>query len=859
MYGVCTLALALLAASALAIGDDESIMYGIQTDVLKPGTTEEYVRYAFPLNNTTLLSSFTVCIRTKIIQYREVVPIFSYAFSDRADNALMMFQSRAQLDYYINDQKVSSGLNLRLDDRLFVWHLYCMVITHPAYWIYVDGKLLKEDRLTTPSTDIPLNGTLYIGQEQDRYDGGTDPDQTLSGFAAQFNFWDYVLEERTIKNLAGCLENLRGNVLSSDFATFDQPGVTSEIVPLQSLCTEEPMFVVFPLRRQVTGARIFCGILDGMFFVPEDEKTNNRLHEESNMFTEVCDFKSYRRLLLAGTDEEQEGVWVNFNTGKRLEFTSWFDGEPNNGKNDNCVVLRNDLPQWGDINCEYSNCFSCGMSSKNYFFIRGLCKPDEHRIRFIMDGYVNDRPYFRGYYGMAIFNVGEGTWVFKDTMANLTLATMTMEQPEEYPLGRTVWDVLEPFCDFAVGDKLRLGLSPCTIEEFMCSDGSCVPRNVRCNLREDCVDGSDENDCGIVLFSGRYASHRPPPGRTYREVLYIQPHVHIVRFSKIDDINLAFYMEFEVHLTWTDRNLKFKNIKEEEDKNKLSTEEVDSIWTPEIEFLNVNDGLLKKLKSNVYARQTGEAEPPDFNDAMMETVYLPNNVALVSKTFYSASFSCNFYLFSYPFDTQMCSVLIELDSADTSVVNFINESVIYTGLMTLPKYDIQKITSNLSVNSDYAVLEVEFTLERRWSLLVLTIFIPTILLLGIGYVTLFIRLAEFEVRAVMTLTTLLVLYTLFNQVSSDLPDTAYIKMIDTWFFFCIFLIFAVNVLHVLVEHLPATENNIIKISPNSDNVRVSKLRKVTGPWTMRTMRVIAFPIVVFVFNLVFWLTILAVG
>ncbi|XP_070001308.1 glutamate-gated chloride channel [Penaeus vannamei] len=472
-----------------------------------------------------------------------------------------------------------------------------------------------------------------------------------------------------------------------------------------------------------------------------------------------------------------------------------------------------------------------------------------------MDGYVNTRPYFRGYYGMAIFNVGEGTWVLKDTMANLTLATMTMEQPEEYPLGRTVWDVLEPFCDFAVGDKINLGLSSCTIEEFMCSDGSCVPRNVRCNLREDCVDGSDENDCGIVLFSGRYASHRPPPGRTYREVLYIQPHVHIVRFSKIDDINLAFYMEFEVHLTWTDRNLKFKNIKEEEDKNKLSTEEVASIWTPEIEFLNVNDGLLKKLKSNVYARQTGEAEPPDFNDAMMETIYLPSSVALVSKTFYSASFSCNFYLFSYPFDTQMCSVLIELDSADTSVVNFINDSVIYSGLMTLPKYDITEIISQLAKKSDYAVTKVKFALERRWSLLVLTIFIPTILLLGIGYVTLFIRLAEFDVRTVMTLTTLLVLYTLFNQVSSDLPDTAYIKMIDMWFFFCIFLIFAVNILHVLVEHLPSGETNVFKISSNAENTLVSKLRKVTGPWTMKTVRVLVFPVVVFVFNLVFWLTI----
>nr|XP_027239125.1 glycine receptor subunit alpha-2-like [Penaeus vannamei] len=119
---------------------------------------------------------------------------------------------------------------------------------------------------------------------------------------------------------------------------------------------------------------------------------------------------------------------------------------------------------------------------------------------------------------------------------------------------------------------------------------------------------------------------------------------------------------------------------------------------------------------------------------------------------------------------------------------------------------------------------VKFALERRWSLLVLTIFIPTILLLGIGYVTLFIRLAEFDVRTVMTLTTLLVLYTLFNQVSSDLPDTAYIKMIDMWFFFCIFLIFAVNILHVLVEHLPSGETNVFKISSNAENNLVSKLR-----------------------------------
>ncbi|XP_063865337.1 uncharacterized protein LOC135103173 [Scylla paramamosain] len=72
----------------------------------------------------------------------------------------------------------------------------------------------------------------------------------------------------------------------------------------------------------------------------------------------------------------------------------------------------------------------------------------------------------------------------------------------------------------------------------------------------------------------------------------------------------------------------------------------------------------------------------------------------------------------------------------------------------------------------------------------------------IGYTTLFVRLQLLQVRAIMTLTTLLVLYTLFSQVSAKLPDTAYIKMVDMWFFFCIFVIFAIIVVHLLTECLP---------------------------------------------------------
>lgn len=65
----------------------------------------------------------------------------------------------------------------------------------------------------------------------------------------------------------------------------------------------------------------------------------------------------------------------------------------------------------------------------------------------------------------------------------------------------------------------------------------------------------------------------------------------------------------------------------------------------------------------------------------------------------------------------------------------------------------------------------------------------------------------------MSLTTLLVLYTLFNQVSQALPDTAYIKMVDVWFFFCIFLIFFLIVVHILAENLPAGSPDRVAPAP----------------------------------------------
>ena len=39
-------------------------------------------------------------------------------------------------------------------------------------------------------------------------------------------------------------------------------------------------------------------------------------------------------------------------------------------------------------------------------------------------------------------------------------------------------------------------VTECSLDEFVCDNGDCVPLNAICNDRNDCADFSDERNCG---------------------------------------------------------------------------------------------------------------------------------------------------------------------------------------------------------------------------------------------------------------------------------------------------------------------------------------------------------------------------
>ncbi|XP_076055860.1 uncharacterized protein LOC143033978 [Oratosquilla oratoria] len=70
-----------------------------------------------------------------------------------------------------------------------------------------------------------------------------------------------------------------------------------------------------------------------------------------------------------------------------------------------------------------------------------------------------------------------------------------------------------------------------------------------------------------------------------------------------------------------------------------------------------------------------------------------------------------------------------------------------------------------------------------------------------AYTTLYFRMDIFDVRIMTALTALLVMATLFSQVSESLPKTSNFKMIDVWLLFCIMASFVIIIFHALIDYV----------------------------------------------------------
>lgn len=356
-----------------------------------------------------------------------------------------------------------------------------------------------------------------------------------------------------------------------------------------------------------------CKLLNATIAVPASPLDNESLQNDTIAFADVCLPTASWKVWLGISDAEEDGIWRRFGSSDRVTYTNF--APVNAASSYSCASMMVNGFWDGDL-CTNKRCTACHVEPADYLVVRGLCFESEYRSRFRVDEYIEGRPFFRGYYDLVIVWRPEvKKWVMINTASNSTLLR-TSSVTKDYPLGMRKWDVVSEVCEVTEGEVLMVSLSHCSPAHFMCRSGHCIPRELRCDFRYDCRDGSDESNCHVVEVSDEQQRHIPPSGPD-GEPLRLRAALVISRIANIDDINMAITLEFQFTLTWTDRRLRFRHLKDTKNGTILTEADAEKLWRPRYQLVNLEGGDQKLLAQSFMVNGANDGTTPDFNSVDM--------------------------------------------------------------------------------------------------------------------------------------------------------------------------------------------------------------------------------------------------
>ena len=111
------------------------------------------------------------------------------------------------------------------------------------------------------------------------------------------------------------------------------------------------------------------------------------------------------------------------------------------------------------------------------------------------------------------YNVEEQLWMMRHARKINFLATSRASETSLL-LGSHLWvvhnDSLECTSEGRTSYMTNLTLHACASEQFACDNAFCIAMEKRRNAKEDCIDGSDEQNCGKLMLRQGYKKELTP-------------------------------------------------------------------------------------------------------------------------------------------------------------------------------------------------------------------------------------------------------------------------------------------------------------------------------------------------------------
>ncbi|XP_066941354.1 uncharacterized protein [Macrobrachium rosenbergii] len=798
--------------------------------------------YKGKLSRSTLVDSLTLCARFKIFFLHTRATLLFLA--DNVDSKIWMLRAEVWVDKV--RAAISHTWNFQpLPQQLwaFRWYHLCFTYDHTKGRIqtFLNGQMVRQ---MFYNVGRPVKGDFA------KIGNGKTKHESYSGDLSQINVWDRVLSDNEIQRIANCQTDPQGNYIFWE-AGWTLYNVTSYEMPLAKFCQEDTSKLYFWFPRVLEGEALYiCEALGTHLPVVRSLRESQHLYEIMNERwpdSEKCPLFYWSDL----NDKRTEGVWVRGYDDKVDNESYWAPDEPNGYRYENCAAIQPDGVI--DDDCAWIRCALCTFNEPQRFIIRGTCETELRNVYFVAYQEEFGGLVFKSY-GSYHIRRENGTWYYVDTVNGGTIASMEPFDLD-YPMGRRWWLLEKDLCQEKKGQRKRLLLSPCSDDQFTCDDGTCVPLPFRCDLKYDCRDQSDEMECELITFPKDYHAHLPP--RVPRKANSNVPVVIRVVIKSIDiqTVNMDMRLSYELEMSWFDNRLEYVNLKANESLNAPRVDTMKKLWSPIVKLLNTDtiDELL--ISDDAVASISRLREPVRRDDSVAAEVDVfsgEENPITVSRK-YSTTYTCQFDLTLYPFDAQHCDMHLQVVSG---LVSFLevhpNSTVIYLGSKMLNEYEIGQEAMIMDGPRVPSEVRVRIPLIRLYGYSILNIYIPSLILIIISYLTLFFRTHFFDLRIMAALTSLLVLATLFAQASSSLPQTSYFKMVDIWLLFCVMVTFLVILFHILIDKRFSQQTQVKNVSPFSPDGKtmINRYFEKATSMSLETLEFLA-KVIVFILFVVF--------
>lgn len=266
----------------------------------------------------------------------------------------------------------------------------------------------------TPPAEVAPSGWLVVGQDQDKFGGGFQADQSFRGQVARVRLWGRVLGAGEVAQVAECGGGAGDGLLPwlTGAWTLNHTARVIEI-PRDEICRKKgPYRTVLSPALPYSTAEKQCSAIKANLATPGNREDSDRLRTLVQETDPSCYGGPNQPLLwLGATDEKQEGEWVDAKDAA-MRFTAWAAGQPNGGRRENNAAMTG-AGAWADVSSKvFSYCAVCDAADPLVLTVLGLCENLPHDHYYVQESHANTKPYFRGY---TVSNISwlEDRWLAK--------------------------------------------------------------------------------------------------------------------------------------------------------------------------------------------------------------------------------------------------------------------------------------------------------------------------------------------------------------------------------------------------------------------------------------------------------------